>query len=80
MVAKRIKGLLLGLSSSSRHSGGSTLAESDMLGHADTDDGGRFHKLGAFKEILTSDPRAWTGSSHYLHVCSRGRLLFSIAG
>lgn len=48
MVAKRIKGLLLGLSSSSRHSGGSTLAESDMLGHADTDDGGRSHKLGAF--------------------------------
>ena len=36
--------------------------------------------LELFKEILTSDPRAWTGSSHYLHVCSRGRLLFSIAG
>jgi len=44
MVAKRIKGLLVGLSSSSRHSGGSTLAESDMLGHADTNDGEMSHQ------------------------------------
>ena len=48
MVAKTIKGLLLGLSSSSRHSGGSTLAESVMLGHADNNDGGRSHQLRAF--------------------------------
>ena len=57
MVAKRIKGLLLVLSLSSRHSGGSTLAESVMLGHADNNDG-------LFMEILTSDPIAWTESSH----------------
>ena len=57
MVAKRIKGLLLGLSLSSRHSGGSTLAESDMLGHVDTDDGGRSHKLGALRRfwLLTQE-------------------------
>ena len=48
MVAKRIKGLLLGLSLSSRHSGGSTLAESVMMGHADNNDGGRSHQLRAF--------------------------------
>ena len=46
MVAKRIKGLLLGLSS--RHSGGSTLVESVLLGHADNNDGGRSHQLRAF--------------------------------
>ena len=46
------------------HSGGSILAESDMLGHADTNDGGRSNHLGLIKEILTFDPRAWTGSSH----------------
>ena len=48
MVAKRIKGLLLGLSLSSRHSGGSTLAESYMLGHADTNDGERSYQLRRF--------------------------------